>query len=364
MRARTCRFAFWSQFIGALLVGAPIFGVLARAQTPIAKTAVSSPSIPKWQPQAPKLAKQLIGHCVGVTQLEVSPDGKWLLSWDGISKREKKNPIGPRWVWNLATGKARSLRRWSDEIALDHQEIGWTPDGRIWSLQRPSQLEIETKTPFAPRIFLQKPDGSGKIECYDPPRAGEMADRENGAIDAQFSRDGREIWVASRFGFRSFDGKTGKLRARRARPLRGEFSGPLSLSRDGKQLLAREKWKVFDARNGRLLLSIAHQNGETLLGFWEEGHYFKAKSGFVRFCRLSDDREIWKLPQSSRWLRGGPNLAVAGEKTIAQFDKLSGQIRQNLPKMAGNWSTMAISPDAKWIYAVNAAGQIYRWRTG
>jgi WD40 repeat protein len=351
--------------IGVLSLSAPIFGVPARAQTfPKPKTAAKSPSKTQSPAKIPLLSRQLIGSCEGVTVLEVSPDGKWLLAWDGVTQRAARSKIGPRWVWDLTTGKSRSLRSWSETENLDFQECAWTPDNRIYALQRPAQTLIEARVPYAPRVFLQKPDGTGKIVCFDPPRSQELASREAGAVDVQFSPDGREIWLLSRFYWRRFDARTGKLRERRLRVARGALMGPLSLSNDGKQVLARDHWKVFDAKSGRLLLSLARPNGATLVDFWENDQYIKTKDGFRFFCRLSDDKAVLKIPKTALLLRGyGPNLAVAGEKDITQFDKSSGQSRKTLPKLQGNWVAMTISRNSDWIYAVNPAGQIYKWKT-
>lgn len=51
----------------------------------------------------------LMGRSDKAAILAISPDGKWLLSWDGVTENTPATNPGDRLVWNLATKKARDL---------------------------------------------------------------------------------------------------------------------------------------------------------------------------------------------------------------------------------------------------------------
>ena len=276
------------------------------------------------------------------------------------------NP-GARLVWNLKTHKACDISHWSRDVQLYDVPCGFTPDNRIWTLFTNPQPLAEGNTAYTPRIYLQNPDGTGKLICEDNSRHLVFDQKSffDEAVDARFSSDGRVLWLLSNSYFRQFDARSGKLSLRRRMGSRHrqERAANLSLSPDGSKIIAsddvddlrtgQESWRVYVSRNGRFVRSLIHPKGARSPSWFQNDIYLCWTDDAWIYCRFPDGKVLWqeKFP--------APPLPNAPTTRLILRNPRNGQRRVLVPSL-GKWKFLTASPDRKTLYGVNFSGGIYK----
>lgn len=338
-----------------------------------------------WKVSVRSQTLELMGHSDKAAQLDVSPNGKWLLSWDGVTQNTPATNPGDRLVWNLTTKKARNISKWSTTQQIQDNPCGWTPDNRIWQLRTNPQPLSQGNSPYKAEFFLENPDGSGKVLCTDPNNKVWFDDLSyfDDMASHEFSTDGKWLFVLSNSYYRIFDARNGKMvfrrRLRQSERARVDQSpdGPYimtagSLSFDGITILAvtgqknseetgrvldSSIWKLRDARSGRILKTLkVPQNAcsSKLIGK-DLFSYERSGDRVLIYARLSDGKTLWTRGNDKFNSRGEPMT------TLWVWNNQNGRDCVFAAPKEKKWRDLQISPDSKVLYGATFDGAIYRF---
>ena len=149
----------------------------------------------KRPPEEPLPAKHVL-HVAGVPELMFSPDGATLIGWDGHN-------TGVR-VWDVETGRARSIEDASRERKMQVRDVAFNADGSLLAIRRSSELKSDTNPTAMPRgksigtvtfVRMSTLESVGEITLPSDARGSEMA-RDLSYV-ATLERDGTvRIWRA------------------------------------------------------------------------------------------------------------------------------------------------------------------------
>ncbi len=308
-----------------------------------------------------------IGQSRKCRVLNVSPDGKWLLSWDGVTYNTPSTNPGDRFVWNLATKTSRYISTWPGlSSGLYDLACGWTPDGRIWQLNAHSQPLAEGNAPFIAAFYLQKPDGSEKIAFSDPHERVWFDDGSyfDDVTDFKFSPDGAQLVYLTNSYFRIFNARTGKMLFRRR--LSSDERQSAFLSPDRTRILTQSgvtyddqqdvqdvgEWALRVARSGRVIRRLRSAPKARLAGFIGDDAFVYQQGSTLTKARLSDGKVLLKKAFVP---------LMQGNKNFFQLrDSLSLRIRTWKAPSNYDWSSFAITSDRKTMFGV-LSDFIYRF---
>lgn len=308
-----------------------------------------------------------IGQSRKCRVLDVSPDGKWLLSWDGVTENTPATNPGERLVWNLAAKASRDISTWPGlPSGLYDLACGWTPDGRIWQLDAHSQPLAEGNAPFIATFYLQNPDGSERRVISDPnPRVWfDEASFYDDVTDFKFSSDGAQLVTLTSSYFRIFNARTGKMTFRR-RLSRSERQRAY-LSPDRTHILTQSgvtysdqgavqgagAWDLRDAKSGRVLRRLRPAPKALLVGFAGDNALVYQQGTTLAKARLSDGKVLLKEAFA-------PVKQV--NKTLLRLrDPFSLGTRTWRAPSNYDWFSLAITADRKMMFGVTS-DFIYRF---
>ncbi|BCM91956.1 hypothetical protein IAD21_03834 [Abditibacteriota bacterium] len=308
-----------------------------------------------------------IGQSRKCRVLDVSPDGKWLLSWDGVTYNTPSTSPGDRFVWNLATKTSRYISTWPGfSSGLYDLDCGWTPDGLIWQLDAHSQPLGEGNAPFIAAFYLQKPDGSERKIISDPnPRVWfDDTSFYDDVTDFKFSPDGVQLVYLTDSYFRIFNARTGKMIFRRRLSIDERQTAFLSpdrtriLTQSGVTYDEQEgvqdagKWALRDARSGRLIRRLRPVPKALLTGFAGDDAFAYQQGTTLAKARLSDGKVLLKETFAP--------LKQVNNNLLKLRDSLS--LRTQTWKAPSNydWFSFTITSDRKTMFGV-MSDFIYRF---
>lgn len=309
-----------------------------------------------------------IGQSRKCRVLDVSPDGKWLLSWDGVTENTPATNPGDRLVWNLMTETSRYISTWPSSISgLYDLACGWTPDGRIWQLDAHSQPLGEGNAPFVATFYLQNANGSGKLTISDPNKRVWFDDASffDDVTDFKFSADGAQLVYLTNSYLRIFNARSGKMLFRR-RLLRDERQTAfLSLDRtrvltqsgvtydEQQRVQGAGRWALRDGRTGRLIRRLRPAPNALLTGFAGADAFVYQQGTVLVKARLSDGKVLLKEAFAP--------LKQVNKNLLNLRDPLSLQTQTWKAPSNYNWFNFAIASDRKTMFGVTSDFDIYRF---
>lgn len=301
----------------------------------------------------------IIGVHQNADTLELSPDGKWILS--KIGRRSN----GTTRLVELRSGNAR-------EVPFSPNSVRWTPDSRLGVTVR---LPLPVYEPgdavpsaFAPQpaVDLEQLDPSNwskKVVFHSPQNYYHESFQ-----DWRVSPDGQTVWTLTEAAWREFDARTGKQSKLKKWGL-GEFwqpAQPARLSPDGQSVLAPhprngnafQLWKIGDLKPQTLPLRFSRAE------FAGNSHYLAGSNGILALRRLSDNAKIFNIFRGTIW-KITPNerfLGIVRAKDIRWFDLKMGKWVEATRRPAQIGRSIEFSSDRHFAFTLARDGKIARWR--
>jgi WD40 repeat protein len=310
----------------------------------------------------PRLFKAMEGHTI--QDLEISPDGKYLLIAECETSKDNYPSPPDRWSVRLCESETgRELKR----LNFPASRVVYAPDGTValcssreiahWDpLKDGKPIRIRSKVPVKDVAWLPEKRqlvsaGKGGIRLWNV-ETREM-ERRWGQEDVEaiaISADGRRL-VA-------YTGREGRDRNSiyvwdlEARQLLHELKGynynyslaGLVISSDGKTAVAG----MEDGRNTA----------------WDTvtGEKIKTMYGVGKVCDLALSPDGQKVLAANGIRSGGP-MTGGGTNSLFLWDVATGSISRRLAVLPNKtaFSKVAFSPDGRFVLAVVDKEQIHRW---
>ncbi|NJM19590.1 MAG: hypothetical protein HC907_13220 [Richelia sp. SM1_7_0] len=282
----------------------------------------SNDTIKLWDISTGKLIRSLTGHSDRITSLDISKDGKTLISgsWD-------KNIQ----LWDISTGKLiRRLRGHSESV----NAAIITPDGNT--------------------VISGSFDKT--IKFWDIKAAREIRTIKgdfDGVTQLVISRDGKTLFSGSYdSNIKVWDTETGK----EIRTLKGHFGNieSLTISSDGSTLVSTA-WdntiKLWDVNTGKLLRTFGEprKKSESSKSFPKN---FPSGIFSIIYSR-SQNNKIAISPDGNTLVTGGNGIQIWDVKTGKEIHKIQGHY--------DGFGFVSISPDNRTLISINSDETINIW---
>jgi RNA polymerase sigma factor (sigma-70 family) len=332
-----------------------------------------------WDVVGHKKLHELKGHKGRLSSMDLSPDGKTLVSgsWGDPHIR----------LWDVATGKEKFHFRAYDRDVVN---VAFRPDGkaiastgnvgglRFWNLETGEKLHDQA-TFHLPMQLVYSPDGKflvgseggGRLHAYDPATGKHLREFDapprtmSGLVFSSDSKTIATFWGGANT-FDLWDAASGKL----LHPFQGHrhYLTSLAFSADGQRLFSAAgisdyALRVWDTRTGEQRAQLGdNPNGVHGLALSPDGRLLAAcgyNDNTIRLWDLARNKEVRSLKGhtsvivSVAWSADGKSLVSGSyyDKAIRIWDPVSGKQLRVIQANQEWVGDVALSPDGETVAA-------------
>ncbi len=301
-----------------------------------------------WRPQKLEI------RSTNKPTFQFSPDGRWLLIQDAAYRN------GTLWNW-----RERLLVR---KVAFG--DYRFSPDGQFLATAAMRVGRVGANLKYSPIVKISETQSGREMRSFSDPKTRDI----DSVLDARWTRDGKKLVVATRYGCRTFEVATGKIVAQWDSKNAVEAHFTTQISNDGQQVvrLLGANSEIRRTDNGQFLRSVPiGRTASQLLGFSPDARQVYSVSGDGKLVHF------WGVKGSPRKLELMATVKTSGSQRphytrapgVLAFAALGGLEWRRVPggqvmkKSVGPSSEpFALAPDERSAVWCDARGQIYRWR--